>query len=59
MQNLLQKEHLVRQGVKLQIADDIETTMDLIFKLENKKTNTPDKFTAEKSLLDKKKLRLN
>jgi len=50
---------VAKKGVKLQIADDIETTMDLIFKLENKKTNTPDKFTPEDSLLlDKKKLRL-
>ena len=50
---------VAKKGVKLQIADDIESTMDLIFKLENKKTNTPDKFTAEDSLLlDKKKLRL-
>ena len=52
-------ETLAKKGVKLQIADDIESTMDLIFKLENKKTNTPDKFTAEDGLLlDKKKLRL-
>ena len=50
---------VAKKGVKLQIADDIESTMDLIFKLENKKTNTPDKFTAEDGLLlDKKKLRL-
>ena len=50
---------VAKKGVKLQIADDIESTMDLIFKLENKKTNTPDKFTPEDSLLlDKKKLRL-
>ena len=28
---------VAKKGVKLQIADDIETTMDLIFKLENKK----------------------
>ena len=50
---------VAKRGVKLQIADDIENTMDLIFKLESKKTNTPDKFTAEDSLLlDKKKLRL-
>ena len=50
---------VAKRGVKLQIADDIETTMDLIFKLENKKTTTPDKFTDDDSLLlDKKKLRL-
>jgi len=50
---------IAKKGVKLQIADNIEDTMDIIFKLENKKTNTPDKFTAEDSLLlDKKKLRL-
>jgi len=50
---------VAKKGVKLQIADDIETTMDLIFKLENKKTNTPDAFTDDDSLLlDKKKLRL-
>ena len=47
------------RGVKLQIADDIESTMDLIFKLENKKKNNPDAFTDDDSLLlDKKKLRL-
>jgi hypothetical protein len=50
---------VAKKGVKLQIADDIESTMDLIFSLENKKENTPDKFTPEDSLLlDKKKLRL-
>ena len=50
-------EGTASKGVKLQIADDIENTMDIIFKLENKKTNTPDQFTAEDSLLlDKKKL---
>jgi len=50
---------IAKKGVKLQIADDIESTMDLIFSLENKKENTPDKFTPEDSLLlDKKKLRL-
>ena len=50
---------VAKKGVKLQIADNIEDTMDIIFKLENKKTNTPDKFTAEDGLLlDKKKLRL-
>ena len=48
-----------KKGVKLQIADDIETTMDLIFKLENKKKNKPDAFTDDDALLlDKKKLRL-
>ena len=47
------------KGVKLQIADDIETTMDLIFKLENKKENKPDQFTKDDdNLLNKKKLRL-
>ena len=47
------------RGVKLQIADDIENTMDLIFSLEKKKEETPDKFTSEDSLLlDKKKLRI-
>ena len=47
------------KGVKLQIADDIENTMDIIFSLEKKKTETPDKFTPEDSLLlDKKKLRI-
>jgi hypothetical protein len=50
---------IAKKGVKLQIADDIETTMDLIFKLENKKKNKPDAFTDDDSLLlDKKKLRL-
>ena len=50
---------VAKKGVKLQIADDIETTMDLIFKLENKKKNNPDAFTDDDSLLlDKKKLRL-
>ena len=50
---------IAKKGVKLQIADDIETTMDLIFKLENKKKNNPDAFTDDDSLLlDKKKLRL-
>jgi len=48
-----------KRGVKLEIADDIENTMDIIFKLENKKTNTPDQFTSEDGLLlDKKKLRI-
>ena len=52
-------EGTASKGVKLQIADDIENTMDIIFKLENKKVNTPDQFTAEDSLLlDKKKLRI-
>jgi len=47
------------RGVKLQIADDIENTMDLIFSLEKKKEETPDKFTSDDSLLlDKKKLRI-
>ena len=50
---------VAKKGVKLQIADDIESTMDLIFSLEKKKTETPDKFTPEDSLLlDKKKLRI-
>ena len=52
-------EEAAKKGVKLQIADDIENTMDIIFKLENKKVNTPDQFTSEDSLLlDKKKLRI-
>jgi len=47
------------RGVKLQIADDIETTMDLILKLENKQTKTPEKFSDDdNNLLNKKKLRL-
>ncbi len=47
------------RGVKLQIADDIETTMDLILKLENKQTTTPNEFSdQDKNLLSKKKLRL-
>jgi hypothetical protein len=47
------------RGVKLQIADDIETTMDLILKLENKQTKTPDQFSDDdNNLLNKKKLRL-
>ena len=47
------------KGVKLQIADDIENTMDLIFKLENKKQEKPNEFTSEDSLLlEKKKLRI-
>ena len=47
------------RGVKLQIADDIETTMDLILKLENKQTITPNEFSdQDKNLLSKKKLRL-
>jgi hypothetical protein len=47
------------RGVKLQIADDIETTMDLILKLENKQAKTPDQFSSDDAnLLNKKKLRL-
>ena len=47
------------RGVKLQIADDIETTMDLILKLENKQTKTPEQFSDDdNNLLNKKKLRL-
>jgi hypothetical protein len=47
------------KGVKLQIADDIENTMDLIFKLENKKQEKSNEFTSEDSLLlEKKKLRI-
>jgi len=50
---------IAKKGVKLQIADDIENTMDLIFSLEKKKEETPNKFTPEDSLLlDKKKLRI-
>ena len=50
---------VAKRGVKLQIADDIETTMDLILKLENKQTKTPDQFTSDDAnLLNKKKLRL-
>ena len=48
------------RGVKLQIADDIEDTMDIIFKLENKKNTTPNEFTEEDQLLlDKKKNRFS
>ena len=48
------------RGVKLQIADDIENTMDIIFKLENKKNTTPNEFTEEDQLLlDKKKNRFS
>ena len=48
-----------KRGVKLQIADDIETTMDLILKLENKQTTNPDEFSEnDANLLSKKKLRL-
>ena len=48
------------RGVKLQIADDIENTMDIIFKLENKKNTAPNKFTEEDQLLlDKKKNRFS
>jgi len=48
------------RGVKLQIADDIENTMDIIFKLENKKNITPNEFTEEDQLLlDKKKNRFS
>ena len=48
-----------KRGVKLQIADDIETTMDLILKLENKQAKTPDQFSDDdNNLLNKKKLRL-
>jgi len=47
------------RGVKLEIADDIETTMDLILKLENKQTKTPEQFSDDdNNLLNKKKLRL-
>ena len=47
------------RGVKLQIADDIETTMDLILKLENKQTTNPNEFSEnDANLLSKKKLRL-
>jgi hypothetical protein len=47
------------RGVKLQIADDIETTMDLILKLENKQAKTPEQFSSDdNNLLNKKKLRL-
>jgi hypothetical protein len=50
---------VAKRGVKLQIADDIETTMDLILKLENKQSKTPDQFSEDDSnLLNKKKLRL-
>lgn len=48
------------RGVKLQIADDIETTMDLILKLENKQTTNPNEFSEnDANLLNKKKLRLD
>jgi len=47
------------RGVKLQIADDIETTLDLALKLKNKKSKTPDQFTEDDAnLLNKKELRL-
>ncbi len=47
------------RGVKLQIADDIETTLDLVLKLKNKKSKTPDQFTEDDAnLLNKKELRL-
>jgi len=47
------------RGVKLQIADDIETTLDLILKLKNKQTATPDQFSKDDAnLLNKKELRL-
>jgi hypothetical protein len=50
---------VAKKGVKLQIADNIESTMDIIFKLENKQTKNPDAFSeADKNLLSKKKLRL-
>ena len=50
---------VAKKGVKLQIADDIESTMDLIFKLETKQSENPDAFSeADKNLLSKKKLRL-
>ena len=50
---------VAKRGVKLQIADDIETTMDLILKLENKQSKTPDQFSEDDAnLLNKKKLRL-
>jgi len=48
-----------KRGVKLQIADDIETTLDLVLKLKNKKSKTPDLFTEDDAnLLNKKELRL-
>ena len=51
---------VANRGVKLQIADDIEDTMDIIFKLENKKNTTPNEFTEEDQLLlDKKKNRFS
>ena len=47
------------RGVKLQIADDIETTLDIVLKLKNKKSKTPDQFTEDDAnLLNKKELRL-
>tara|TARA_R100000654_G_scaffold21563_1_gene43520 strand:+ start:81 stop:1142 length:1062 start_codon:yes stop_codon:yes gene_type:complete len=50
---------VAKKGVKLQIADDIESTMDLIFKLETKQNENPDAFSdTDKNLLSKKKLRL-
>ena len=50
---------VAKKGVKLQIADDIESTMDLIFKLETKQSKNPDAFSeTDKNLLSKKKLRL-
>jgi hypothetical protein len=48
-----------KRGVKLQIADDIETTLDIILKLKNKQSKTPDQFTEDDAnLLNKKELRL-
>ncbi len=50
---------ITKKGVKLQIADDIETTLDLVLKLRNKQKTNPDGFSdADKNLLLKKEGRL-
>jgi len=44
---------------KLEVANDIENTMDIIFKLEKKQQDNPDQFSEDDALLlDKKKERL-
>ena len=50
---------IAKKGVKLQIADDIESTMDIVFKLRNKQETNPDGFSkADQDLLVKKEGRL-
>ena len=50
---------VTKKGIKLQIADDIEKTMDIVFGLEDKRDDNPTAFSdADKDLLSKKKLRL-